>query len=83
MFFQSAKRRDRQDDDRRRGRVASEGQGQSKGKALYWPRPTVRAWLPAALAPAGGPPEPVASVTAGAVDELRTGIGTAALAFRG
>jgi [acyl-carrier-protein] S-malonyltransferase len=91
MFFQSAKRRDRQDDDRRRGRVASEGEGegegqdqdQSKGKALYWPRPTVRAWLPAALAPAGGPQGPAASVTASAVDELRTGIGTAALAFRG
>jgi len=76
MFFQSARRRDRQDGDRRRGRIASEG------KALHWPRPTVRPWLPSSARAAGeeaglaqGPARPGA--------ELRAGIGTAAFAFRG
>jgi [acyl-carrier-protein] S-malonyltransferase len=77
MFFLSAKGRDRQDGDRRRGRILSEG------RALHWPRPTVRTWLPSPsraalpdpLEAAGGPGQSVA--------ELREGIGTAAFAFRG
>jgi [acyl-carrier-protein] S-malonyltransferase len=77
MFFLSAKGRDRQDGDRRRGRIASEG------KALHWPRPTVRPWLPSSARVAS--PEPVegAGGPARAVAELRAGIGTAAFAFRG
>src|SRR5947209_6990623 len=75
MFFPTARWRDRQDGDRRRGRVASEG------KALHRPRPTARPWLPAtaradeATAADQGPGR--------AVRDLRAGIGTAALAFRG
>jgi [acyl-carrier-protein] S-malonyltransferase len=76
MFFHLAKRRDRQDGDRRRGRVASEG------KALHQPRPTIRPWLPAS-ARAEGDAETLAQGPSRAVRDLRAGIGTAALAFRG
>jgi hypothetical protein len=76
MFFQSAKRRDRHDDDRRRVRASSEG------KALHWPRPSVRPWLPASARAADV--EEAETVGPGrAARDLRAGIGTAAFAFRG
>jgi [acyl-carrier-protein] S-malonyltransferase len=76
MFFQSAKRHDRQDDDRRRARASSEG------RVLHRPWPTARPWLPAAARAAAA--EAAAAEGPGrAVRDLRAGIGTAAFAFRG
>jgi [acyl-carrier-protein] S-malonyltransferase len=84
MFFLPAKGRDRQDGDRRGGRISSEG----KGKALHWPRPSVRPWLPAVPRAAGADLSeaalPDAGTTAGRRGaDLRAAIGTAAFAFRG
>src|SRR4051794_20589755 len=76
MFFQSAKRHDRRDDDRRRARASSEG------RVLHRPWPTARPWLPAAARAAAA--EAAAAEGPGrAVRDLRAGIGTAAFAFRG
>jgi [acyl-carrier-protein] S-malonyltransferase len=79
MFFLSAKGRDRQDDDRRGRRVSTES------KALEPPQPAVRPWLPTSASPGTGGANQAAEAQARARPgaELRSGIGTAAFAFRG
>src|SRR4051794_20763771 len=79
MFFQSAKWRERHDDDR-------QGAGASpEGKVLPRARPMTRPWLRSGARTAAEAAAAAADIDglSRAVRDLRAGIGTAAFAFRG